>query len=40
MSLFSAVEMGPRYNIMGLYEAFYADTLTNNVNLVVGVYLY
>ena len=38
MSLFSAVEMAPRDPILGLNEAFYADTRTSKVNLGVGVY--
>ncbi|MEJ5058040.1 MULTISPECIES: amino acid aminotransferase [unclassified Pseudomonas] len=38
MSLFSAVEMAPRDPILGLNEAFNADTRTNKVNLGVGVY--
>ena len=38
MSLFSAVEMAPRDPILGLNEAFIADTRTNKVNLGVGVY--
>jgi len=38
MSLFSAVEMAPRDPILGLNEAFYADTRTDKVNLGVGVY--
>ena len=37
MSLFSAVEMAPRDPILGLNEAFNADTRTNKVNLGVGV---
>ncbi len=38
MSLFSAVEMAPRDPILGLNEAFNADTRTNKVNTGVGVY--
>ncbi|WP_437880469.1 amino acid aminotransferase [Pseudomonas sp. LRF_L74] len=38
MSLFSAVEMAPRDPILGLNEAFVADTRTHKVNLGVGVY--
>lgn len=38
MSLFSAVEMAPRDPILGINEAFNADTRTNKVNLGVGVY--
>ena len=38
MSLFSAVEMAPRDPILGLNEAFAADTNPNKVNLGVGVY--
>ena len=38
MSLFSAVEMAPRDPILGLNEAFNADTRTTTVNLGVGVY--
>ncbi|WXL24462.1 amino acid aminotransferase [Ectopseudomonas mendocina] len=38
MSLFSAVEMAPRDPILGLNEAFNADTRANKVNLGVGVY--
>ncbi|WP_095107677.1 amino acid aminotransferase [Pseudomonas sp. Irchel 3E20] len=38
MSLFSAVEMAPRDPILGLNEAFNADTRTHKVNLGVGVY--
>lgn len=38
MSLFSAVEMAPRDPILGLNEAFHADTRPNKVNLGVGVY--
>lgn len=38
MSLFSAVEMAPRDPILGLNEAFNADTRTYKVNLGVGVY--
>ena len=38
MSLFSAVEMAPRDPILGLNEAFNADTRTRKVNLGVGVY--
>ena len=33
MSLFSAVEMAPRDPILGLNEAFNADTRPNKVNL-------
>ncbi len=38
MSLFSAVELAPRDPILGLNEAFNADTRTAKVNLGVGVY--
>src|SRR5690606_29873720 len=38
MSLFSAVEMAPRDPILGLSEAFNADTRPHKVNLGVGVY--
>jgi aromatic-amino-acid transaminase len=38
MSLFSAVEMAPRDPILGVNEAFNADTRTTKVNLGVGVY--
>lgn len=38
MSLFSAVEMAPRDPILGLNEAFNADTNPAKVNLGVGVY--
>ncbi|GIZ13556.1 amino acid aminotransferase [Pseudomonas sp. NCCP-436] len=38
MSLFSAVEMAPRDPILGLNEAFNADTRNTKVNLGVGVY--
>lgn len=38
MSLFSAVEMAPRDPILGINEAFNADTRTDKVNLGVGVY--
>ncbi|MCP3753116.1 amino acid aminotransferase [Pseudomonas sp. SBB6] len=38
MSLFSAVELAPRDPILGLNEAFNADTRSNKVNLGVGVY--
>ena len=38
MSLFSAVEMAPRDPILGLNEAFNADTRPTKVNLGVGVY--
>lgn len=38
MSLFSAVEMAPRDPILGLNEAFNADSRQNKVNLGVGVY--
>ena len=37
-SLFAAVEMAPRDPILGLNEAFNADTRTTKVNLGVGVY--
>ncbi|MDR1646858.1 MAG: aspartate/tyrosine/aromatic aminotransferase [Zoogloeaceae bacterium] len=37
-SLFAAVEMAPRDPILGLTEAFNADTRTDKVNLGVGVY--
>lgn len=37
-SLFTAVEMAPRDPILGLNEAFNADTRTTKVNLGVGVY--
>ena len=38
MSLFSPVELAPRDPILGLNEAFNADTRANKVNLGVGVY--
>ncbi|MBK0393144.1 amino acid aminotransferase [Ramlibacter algicola] len=38
MSLFQAVEMAPRDPILGLAEAFNADTNPDKVNLGVGVY--
>ena len=38
MSLFSAVEMAPRDPILGITEAFAADTNPKKVNLGVGVY--
>jgi aromatic-amino-acid transaminase len=38
-TLFSAVELAPADPILGLNEAFNADTRTNKVNLGVGVYL-
>jgi aromatic-amino-acid transaminase len=38
-SLFAAVEMAPRDPILGLTEAFNADSRTTRVNLGVGVYL-
>lgn len=38
MFLFSAVELAPRDPIVGLNEAFNADTRTTKVNLGVGVY--
>ncbi|WP_305857022.1 amino acid aminotransferase [Balneatrix alpica] len=38
MSLFAQVEMAPRDPILGLNEAFNADTRTTKVNLGVGVY--
>ncbi len=38
MSLFDAVELAPRDPILGLNEAFAADTNPNKVNLGVGVY--
>ncbi|AXT46885.1 aspartate/tyrosine/aromatic aminotransferase [Chromobacterium rhizoryzae] len=37
-SIFSAVELAPRDPILGLNEAFNADTRTTKVNLGVGVY--
>lgn len=37
-SLFAAVEMAPRDPILGLNEAFNADTRSNKVNLGVGVF--
>lgn len=37
-SIFAAVEMAPRDPILGLNEAFNADTRTSKVNLGVGVY--
>lgn len=37
-SIFAAVEMAPRDPILGLNEAFNADTRTDKVNLGVGVY--
>src|SRR6202012_2673865 len=38
MTLFSAVELAPRDPILGLNEAFGADTRPDKVNLGVGVY--
>ncbi|TAG33374.1 MAG: aspartate/tyrosine/aromatic aminotransferase [Polaromonas sp.] len=38
MSIFTAVEMAPRDPILGINEAFAADTHPNKVNLGVGVY--
>jgi aromatic-amino-acid transaminase len=38
MSLFTAVEMAPRDPILGITEAYAADTNPNKVNLGVGVY--
>ena len=38
MSVFSPVELAPRDPILGLNEAFNADTRANKVNLGVGVY--
>jgi aromatic-amino-acid transaminase len=38
MSIFTAVEMAPRDPILGINEAFAADTNPNKVNLGVGVY--
>lgn len=38
MSVFSPVEMAPRDPILGLNEAYNADTRANKVNLGVGVY--
>ena len=38
MSLFSAVEMAPRDPILGITDAYNADTNPNKVNLGVGVY--
>jgi aromatic-amino-acid transaminase len=38
MSLFSAVELAPRDPILGLNEAFNADTRATKVNLGIGVY--
>jgi len=37
-SMFAAVQLAPRDPILGLTEAFNADTRTNKVNLGVGVY--
>jgi aromatic-amino-acid transaminase len=37
-TLFAAVELAPRDPILGLTEAFNADTRPNKVNLGVGVY--
>ena len=37
-SIFAAVEMAPRDPILGLTEAFNADTRSTKVNLGVGVY--
>src|SRR4051812_20598410 len=39
MSLFRAVELAPSDPILGLNEAFNADTRPNKVNLGVGVYM-
>ncbi len=38
MSLFSTIELAPRDPILGLNEAFNADTRRNKINLGVGVY--
>ena len=38
MSLFSNVELAPRDPILGLNEAYNADSRTTKVNLGVGVY--
>ena len=38
MSVFSPVELAPRDPILGLNEAFGADTRADKVNLGVGVY--
>src|SRR5476649_556619 len=38
MSLFSSVELAPRDPILGLNEAFNADTRTTKANLGIGVY--
>ena len=38
MSLFTAVEMAPRDPILGITEAFNADTNPAKINLGVGVY--
>src|ERR1700743_1500912 len=38
MSLFTAVELAPRDPILGLNEAFNADTRATKVNLGIGVY--
>ena len=38
MTLFSAVELAPRDPILGLNEAFNADTRPTKINLGVGVY--
>ena len=37
-SIFAAVEMAPRDPILGLNEAFNADSRSTKVNLGVGVY--
>ena len=38
MSLFTSVEMAPRDPILGINDAFAADTNHHKVNLGVGVY--
>lgn len=38
MSLFTNIELAPRDPILGLNEAYQADTRTNKINLGVGVY--
>ena len=38
-ALFADVSLAPRDTILGLTEAFLADTRPNKVNLGVGVYL-
>ena len=37
-TLFTAIPMAPRDPILGITEAFHADTNPNKINLGVGVY--